>query len=1438
MIRGMGLRGALSVNVITMIGIGPLITIPLVLAKLHGSLALWGWLVGALVALCDGLIWAELGSLYPGSGGTYAFLREAFGAERWGRLFAFLFAWQIVFAAPMVLASGYIGFAQYAGYLWAPLAGTWWLQGLVGAIVGLVTIALLYRPIGRIAATGLGLALVSVGALLAVIVAASPHFSLHQAVALDPHVPASAMLYAGLGGALVITLYDYYGYGAAATVGDEIREPVRVLPFATIGAILIVAVLYVLLQIAVLGAIPWSALVPATPTAAAPDIANYVGSAVVERGWGVLAARVVTVAILVTAFASTFGNLLAYSRIPYAAARDGIFLRPFARLSESGRFPHVSLLVIGLLAIPACWLSLGDVIAALTTGLVIVQSLGQCAAVFALRAKQIRAPYRVWLYPIPNAIAIAGWLYIFCSSGLKAIVFGLVTIAAGIAVYLWRANADVRWPFAKAAACIALAVGSALSAAPSPAAASAGIVQSNGSSTFEVDGKPFFVYGAAFFYERLPREQWATSLDELKRLGVNTLDLYVIWNWHETADGVFDFDGHSSPRRDLRTLLKLAHERGFKLLVRPGPVIRNEWRNGGYPAWLLQRPEYGMPQHDLLEGRYPPTATLQNAHSDDAAAEWMRNATHLRYSKRWLTRALREFVPYRNDVIGIALDDDQGAYLDNQTWPAPHLTQYLNLLSSYVHGAGWTANVPLYINTYQMKVTAASPVWAMGNWYQSDAYALGEHDRAQLEFSLGLLGTRPGQPVMLSEFQAGWLLGPDEVFPRAADPANTALALTTALGLDARGVVLFPAQDTLYPTGWEAPFANFFYAWDAALPLTTTGADRPARYAPTREMGRFLTTFGADLAAAHPHWDAQIGYMTSSFDEHTLTQADVNAVADGTIELQRSCRLNSLACTLVDLRYADAATLHRTRLLFLPVLPNHLLPEIIAKLRAFVAAGGIVVPIKTLNAETVEDLLQREFKQQTVDYAPGAVFSQAPKDARELGFLTVPNYTDKPLGVLKAQLHINAMLKVDLPDMYVPPHGVLLTPINLDLRRFTHGLRKPVTLVATDCPFFTKEAAPNAPGFVLDPPAQPGAALVLQSDMRCTAAFKTAAGDQVVPLEPDSATGIVIGRDGSLKLGSPKAMVTVLAGTSGPVRRLGNGALGTVPIRTRDAILPGPPDFGLSVPPGRSEARTTDAYSDGFSDAVLQNALVRVVIAPQAGARAFAFEDLAKLDFPPASIFTSVGGLRDDVAIEPPLSTTDRIAKFTHDMPAGMFNRPYRYTIISTGATASVRFSYDAPDVLPHGAHFERVVTLPADARYITVDERVDFPSAPGDSQQRAVSVTSLDVGPTPLAYLPEETTLAAGSTTPVAQGSALGYFSATTGELATIAWRAGDVEGAAVLGKPPSAIARLTLASGRTAHLLFGYSAVKDREGVARELARLEALAQGAPPTPANSRH
>ncbi|HEX3466624.1 MAG TPA: amino acid permease, partial [Candidatus Elarobacter sp.] len=176
LIRGMGLRGAVAINVITMIGIGPLVTIPLVLGALHGPLSLAGWIAGALLALCDGLVWAELGSRYPGSGGTYGYLREVFGRNGLGRGLGFLFAWQTIFYAPLLLATGYIGFANYAGYLVPAIAGAPRLLALVAVAVGLVTLVALYRPIGAVSRTGIALAIASVVTLLCVIVASYAHF--------------------------------------------------------------------------------------------------------------------------------------------------------------------------------------------------------------------------------------------------------------------------------------------------------------------------------------------------------------------------------------------------------------------------------------------------------------------------------------------------------------------------------------------------------------------------------------------------------------------------------------------------------------------------------------------------------------------------------------------------------------------------------------------------------------------------------------------------------------------------------------------------------------------------------------------------------------------------------------------------------------------------------------------------------------------------------------------------------------------------------------------------------------------------------------------------------------------------------------------------------------------------------------------------------------
>jgi amino acid transporter len=1343
MIRGIDLRGAVAVNVITMIGIGPLITIPLVLANLHGSAALWAWGLGALIALCDGLVYAELGSLYPGSGGSYVFLREAFGRERWGRLLAFLFAWQFVVSAPLVIATGYIGFAHYAGYLWAPLANDATLQGAVAAALGVVTLVLLYRPIRIVGAVGVVLAGIAVATLGALVAAAAAHGHVARSLDGDPHAPLFAALLAGLGPSLVITLYDYAGYGQACTIGDEVREPARVLPRSIVISVLLVGALYAATQVGVLAIVPWRELIPATPDGAPPALANFVASSAIERVWGLWPARVMTLAVLVTAFASTYGGLLGASRVPYAAALDGVFFRPFARLHARGRFPTVSLVVLGLVALPACFFSLGDVINALTAGIVLAQSLAQIVGLVLLRVRGSRAPYRMWLYPVPAIVAFAGWTWIFFSSGRAAIVYGLVTLAIGIAAYLVRARRARDWPFlprAAATAALALLAGTLAAAVPLEARAAASwgnasIVTPPGRTEpeFRFDGKPFFLYGAAFFYERLPAESWRASMLELRGLGINTLDLYVPWNWHELADGDFDFSGRTNPRRDLDEVLRLARELDFAIVLRPGPVIRNEWRNGGYPAWLLARPEYGMPQHDLLEGRYPPTATLQNAHSDDAAAEWMRNATHLTYAKRWLERVLRECEPDAGRILAVALDDDQGAYIDNQTFPAPHFQRYIAWLRDVVHGVTGPHELT-FINTYQMKVTASSPVWAMGNWYQSEAYALGEHDRAQLDFSTALLHTRPGQPSMASEFQAGWLEQPADALPRPADPANTSLAIATMVAQGVRGIVNFPAQDTLYPAGWEAPFANAFYAWDAAL--TLDGAPSP-RAVPTRHFGDLVRAYGSTLAASPVRYDAAIAYLGESVRVESATNAFFGDLEGQTIAAQRACRDAGLTCALVDPVALDRAALARYPLLVLPYPPgidaSSQTNAARERLRAYAAGGGIALVNPSGSA------LARAFaatgRRAEVEGAADATF--APDPARRIaGFLTVLNYDGAERAVSAATVALSDGSRLTLAPFVVPAHDALVAAIGTDGR--------------------------------------------------------------ALPVDAGAAAGAV---------------------TSAPPE--------AVPVRT-GVWVPSPAATFAPADPGIARAYAADVYRDGASAFVLDNGIVRVAVVPQAGARAFVFED----DATGRNVFTTVGALRDDVAIEPPLSTTDRIAKYTHQFPAGTFNRKYAATIEALGPAARASFTYDAPDVVPNGARFERTLSLPRGSHAFTAIVRAAFPGAAANDPQRAVSVTSLAVGDgtdmsTRRVLAPAAVAFASDTTLHVTTGDALGYYDVATHELATIAWRRGDVEDAAIEERRDSIVTRLRLARTPECRLRYATNAAPDASAAEKLLAAEDAAAQ-----------
>jgi amino acid transporter len=925
--RAIDLRGAVAVNVITMIGIGPLVTIPLVVAALGGSLALVGWIAGAVVALCDGLVWAELSSQYPGSGGTYVYLRAAFGENAFGRMLAFLFNWQFLLYAPCLLASGYIGFANYAGYLYPAASSNVFVHDAIAVGIGILTIVTLYRQTSRVATVGIALAALALLTLALVAVAALTHAHFAQAFHLDAPIRFNAGLLAGFGSALYITLYDYVGYADVALLGDEVVKPQRTIPRAILISVVVVAVFYVALQVGVLGVTPWRSLLGAdgTPTAQA----QYVGSLVVALSWGRWAAIGVTFLVLITAFASVYGNLLGFSRIPFAAARDGAFLPSFARLDRRRGIPHVALFSIGVLSLLASLFTLDQVIAFLTAGIVLVQGIAQVLALFRLRARGMVAPFRIPLFPLPPLIALAGWTLAFVYTGPAAITLGVSWLAIGAVVYLFAARSRRWWPYGLVALLAFWLCGASAQAEAQPqqwlAWNASRIVTDHGYPVFEVDGRPFFVYGAAFFYERIPPERWLDALRAYKALGINTIDLYAIWNWHQPSEErPPDLRGATDPRRDLLGVLALCHQLGLKIVLRPGPVIRNEWRNGGYPAWLLQRPEYNMPLHDVLAGRYPATATLQNTQADAAADEWLRNATHLRRSREWLESVLRAAAPYANDIIAIALDDDQGAYIDNDTWPAPRWHAYIDWLRLTVQTIIGT-HVPLFVNTFEMKVPAASPAWAWGDWYQSDAYSIGTHDLSQLDFATGLLQTQPYQPLMYSEFQAGWLQGADEAFPRPSDPSNTALALGELIRDGVHGVVNFPVQDTIYPDGWEAPWANWSYAWDAALTFDLAQAPR---YAPTFSIGDDLHRYGALLARTHLAADAGIIWPPSLFWSLTLTNREFRAFVDATVAMQRDCNARGLSCELVDLAYADDARL---------VMPIVLTPSLRAAIVAPVA---------------------------------------------------------------------------------------------------------------------------------------------------------------------------------------------------------------------------------------------------------------------------------------------------------------------------------------------------------------------------------------------------------------------------------------------------------------------------------------------------------------------
>jgi amino acid transporter len=455
LIRRFGLLQAAALNMSNMVGAGPFITIPLLLSALGGPQSMLGWFVAFLITLCDGLVWSELGAMMPGSGGSYVYLRDGFGRNRFGRLMSFLFIWQFIFSGPLEIASGYIGFSSYLSYLWRDVpalqdAHTAWLVTIaIAAAVGVLNIVLLYRRITSIAAITVSL---WIGAMLTIaVVVLTGFWKFDPKLAFD--FPSGAFQFSwgflwGLGQATRIGVYDYFGYYDICYIGEEVKHPGRVIPRSILLSLIVVATLYFLINLSVVSVVPWREIVPARDD---NPLSKYVVSIVMERVYGRGIAQVFTLLILWTTLASVFALLLGYSRIPYAAARDGNFFRVFGRLHPTGNFPHISLLVIGGLAIVCCALPLGVVIEALVTTRILIQFLGQVAAVVLLRwqSPDLERPFRIWLYPLPILVALVGWTFLFVTSGTAVLLFAMAVIVMGLAFFVVWSYATRRWPFVK-----------------------------------------------------------------------------------------------------------------------------------------------------------------------------------------------------------------------------------------------------------------------------------------------------------------------------------------------------------------------------------------------------------------------------------------------------------------------------------------------------------------------------------------------------------------------------------------------------------------------------------------------------------------------------------------------------------------------------------------------------------------------------------------------------------------------------------------------------------------------------------------------------------------------------------------------------------------------------------------------------------------------------
>jgi amino acid transporter len=436
--RRLGLWHASAINMIDMVGIGPFITLPMVIGMMNGPYFLYAWVAGAFLSIVDGMVWSELGAAFPRAGGSYNFLKEAYGKNGAGKMMSFLFVWQTMIQAPLVIASAAIGFAKYFSFL-VPLTDL--TEKFVSGGVVILIVILLYRKIDAIGKISIFLWSGVIITLFWIIAGGIVHGNFLEPIKnINSGISVDYAFVTAIGFASVKSVYSYLGYYNVCHLGSEIKNPSKNIPRSMIISIIGIAFLYFFMNVSVVSVIPWQQ---------AKD-SGFVISEFMEALLGHDAAIIVTCLVLWVAFASVFSATLGYSRIPYAAAADGEFFKIFAKLHPTKNFPYISLLFLGSVAfIFSMFLKLSEVISAILAMRIMIQFIGQAIGLLILRRKRNpdEFPFKMPLFPVPVFLAIAMWLFILISTGSKLMFSGLIVIFIGTIVYFIKARVQKEWPF-------------------------------------------------------------------------------------------------------------------------------------------------------------------------------------------------------------------------------------------------------------------------------------------------------------------------------------------------------------------------------------------------------------------------------------------------------------------------------------------------------------------------------------------------------------------------------------------------------------------------------------------------------------------------------------------------------------------------------------------------------------------------------------------------------------------------------------------------------------------------------------------------------------------------------------------------------------------------------------------------------------------------------